>query len=101
MEECLERITNWFVRGTLTQFQVAAEHRLSGDGYAVEKDGDALLFHRVHTKGGFLGVGKKIVKEPVMRIGKGDGGAYISPEPLDPEFVRYLADYLAQSSSSH
>jgi len=97
MEEYLDRITDWFVKGTLRQFQTAVEHRLETDGYRVESNGDGLLFYRVHEEGGFLGLGKKTIKEPVMRINKGDNGIVeISPEPLDPEFARYLATYLAE-----
>jgi len=96
MEEYLERITGWFVRGTLAQFQIAVEHHLAGDGYTVERDGDALLFYRTHKEGGFLGIGKKTVKEPVMKITRGEDGVQIAPEPLDREFAQYLANYLAQ-----
>ena len=96
MEEYLERISDWFVIGTLKQFETAVKQRLSTDGYSVESVGDGLLFYRITERGGFLGIGKKTIKEPVMGIEKSNGAVQIPSEPLDPEFARYLGAYLAE-----
>jgi hypothetical protein len=98
MEEYLERISDWFVKGTLRQFETAVTRRLETDGYGVESsNGDGLLFYRISEQGGFLGIGKKTIKELVMRIDKGNNGVVQIPsDPLDPEFVRYLAGYLSE-----
>jgi hypothetical protein len=97
MEEYLERIADWFVKGNLRQFETAVKQRLETDGYGVESNADGLLFYRVREQGGFLGIGKKTTREPVMKIDKGNNGVVQIPsDPLDPEFVRYLAAYLAE-----
>jgi len=96
MEEYLATIAGWFVKGTLTQFQIAFKHYLASEGYAVERQGDALLFYRIRKEGGFLGIGRKTLKEPVMKIIEGEEGVQIPPKPLDEEFVQRLASYVAQ-----
>lgn len=37
MEEYLNIISAWFVKGSLRQFQTAITHRLATDGYTVER----------------------------------------------------------------
>lgn len=60
-------------------------------------NGDGLLFYRITERGGFLGIGRKTIREPVMKIDKGNNGVVQIPtDPLDPEFVRYLAAYLGE-----
>ena len=96
MEEHLERISDWFVKGNLRQFETAVKQRLETDGYSVESDGGGLLFYRITERGGILSIGRKIIREPVLRIDEGNGVVKISTDPLDPEFVRYLAACLAE-----
>ena len=94
MEEHLNTILEWAARGTLDQFRIEAEARLGDSEYSVEKEDDGLLFYRNRREGGFLGIGGRTVQEPVMRLTETDAGMEIEPEPLDREFVEYLASGL-------
>jgi len=96
MEEALEKIATWASHGTLTQFQTEIEGYLKKEGYDSEVQGDELLIYKPRKVGGFLGIGAKTVKEPVMRISKAEGKVQILPEPLDEEFAQYLASCLKQ-----
>jgi len=93
-EDRLEKITRWASRGTLAQFQVEIEAKLAGTEYSVKREGNILRVYRMRKVGGFLGIGAKTIKQPVMAITRGEAGAEIAPEPLDPAFVEYLSGLL-------
>ena len=94
-EEDLRKIEGWASHGTLRQFYAEASAKLSKEGgYQVELEGDSLTCYRVRKEGGFLGIGKHEVKEPVLKIiRKGDEIA-IPEESADEAFVKQLASLL-------
>jgi len=94
MEESVAKIASWASMGTLEQFRTEVEARVSKTDYSVEREGNTLLFYRTRKEGGFLGIGAKTVKEPVMKIVKEGPNVEIPDDPLDPEFVAYLASGL-------
>ena len=94
MEDNLQKITSWLGRGTLVQLQIEVGGHLASRGYTVEREGDTLSFYRTRKEGGFLGFGGRLVREPVMKITKDEEGIQIPSDPLDPEFVWYLASGL-------
>ena len=96
MEEILERIAIWASHGTLAQFRTEIDGYLKRGGYDSELQDDELLFYRPRKGGGFLGLGAKTIKEPMMRISRAEGKVRILPEPLDEEFVQYLNSCLRQ-----
>ena len=96
MEEIIERIATWASHGTLAQFQMEIDGYLKSEGYDSELQGDELLFYRPRKKGGFLSIGAKTIKEPMMKISRAEGEVRVLPEPVDEEFVRYLNSCLRQ-----
>jgi len=96
MEEILERIAIWASHGTLAQFRTEIDGYIKKEGYDSEVQGDELLFYRPRKAGGFLGIGAKTIKEPVMKISRTEGTVRVLPEPLDEEFAHYLNSCLRQ-----
>jgi len=96
MEELLERIATWVSHGTLAQFQTEIDGFLRRSKYRSELRGDELLIYSQRKEGGFLGIGAKTVKDPVMKLARTEAGVEIAREPLDEEFARYLASELRQ-----
>jgi len=96
MEEILERIATWASHGTLAQFGTEIDGYLKAGKYDSELQDDGLLIYRTRKEGGFLGVGAKTIKDPVMKLSKTEEGVVVLPEPLDKEFAQYLATCLRQ-----
>lgn len=96
MEEILDRIATWASHGTLAQFRTEVDGYLKAQGYESEVQGEELLIYRARKKGGFLGIGAKTIKEPLMRISRAGGTVHVLPEPLDEELVHYLNSILRQ-----
>lgn len=96
MEEILDRIAVWASHGTLSQFRTEVDGYLKGRGYDSEVQGEELLIYRPHKEGGFLGIGAKTIKEPLLIISKAGGTVSIPPEPRDEELIQYLSSVLHQ-----
>lgn len=96
MEEILERIAAWASHGTLAQFQTEIDGYLKKEGVDSELQEDGLLFYRARKAGGFLGIGAKTIKDPLMKISSVEGELRVLPEPLDEEFAQYLSSCLRQ-----
>ena len=96
MEEIVERIATWASHGTLAQFRIEIDGYLRSGKYDSDLQGDELLIYRRRKEGGFLGIGAKTVKDPVMKLSRTETGVVIHPESLDEEFAQYLATCLRQ-----
>lgn len=96
MEEILDRIATWATHGSLPQFRAEIDGNLKSRGYDSEVRGEELVIFRPRKEGGFLGIGAKTVKEPLMRISRAGGTARVLPEPLDEELARYLNSCLVE-----
>ena len=94
MEDALHKIQTWASHGTMRQFQAEIGAKVAQDGYEVAIKGTSLVCSRVHKEGGFLGIGAKKIREPVLRIEYVDGLANVASEPVDAEFVAYLSGLL-------
>lgn len=96
MEEILDRIAVWASHGTLSQFRTEVDGYLKSRGYDSEVQGNELLIFRPHKEGGFLGIGAKTIKEPLLIISKAEGTVSIPSEPRDEELIQYLSSILRQ-----
>ena len=95
-EEQLQEIQAWANRGTLRQFYTEVSAVIPAEGYRLELQADELVCYRVRKEGGFLGIGARTVKEPVLRFIREDGQIVVADEPVDEEFVRLLASSLTK-----
>ena len=96
MEEILERIATWASHGTLAQFRTEIDGYIKSAKYDSELQDDELLIYRQRKEGGFLGIGAKTIKDPVMKLSRTETGVAVLPEPLDEEFAQYLITCLRQ-----
>jgi hypothetical protein len=96
MEEELQKIKNWSTRGTIRQFYAEVSAKAAAAGYKSELEGDTVTFFRAHKRGGFLGIGGRTVKEPVLKIIRHDDTVDIPEDSVDQEFVHQLASSLKQ-----
>jgi len=96
MEEILERIATWASHGTLAQFRTEIDGYIKSAKYDSELQDDELLIYRQRKEGGFLGIGAKTIKDPVMKLSRTDTGVAVLREPLDEEFAQYLITCLRQ-----
>jgi hypothetical protein len=96
MEEELQKIKNWSSRGTLRQFYAEASAKASAVGFKSQLEGDTITFYRSHKEGGFLGIGARTVKEPVLKIIRHDNTVEIPEDGVDDAFVQELAGSLKQ-----
>lgn len=96
MEEIVDKIAIWTSHGTLSQFQTEIDGYLTSRGYHSEVRGEEIVIYRPHKEGGFLGIGAKTIKEPLLIISKAGGTVSIPPEPRDEELIQYLTTILHQ-----
>jgi len=96
MEEMVDRLATWASHGTLEQFRTEIDGYLKHEGYDSEIQGDELVIFRPRKEGGFLGIGAKTIKEPLLKISRAGGKVHILPEPIDEELVQYLNSCLRQ-----
>ena len=94
MQDKLLKVQRWSGHGTIRQFQSELSARLSEDGYETAIEGEALVCYRIRKEGGFLGIGAKTIREPVLRVNYVDGLANLDEKSADPEFIEYLSGLL-------
>jgi len=94
MEDDLRRIQSWASHGTIRQFYAEVSAKMAKEGYEVELEGDSLTCYRVRKEGGFLGIGKRQVKELMLKIIRKGEEIIIPEESADKEFVKELASSL-------
>lgn len=96
MEDELRKIRNWASHGTLKQFYAEIAAKLSKQGYITELEGNTLTCYRVRKEGGFLGIGRRTIKEPVLKAVQEGNEVRIPAESANPDFVHLLAGLLKQ-----
>jgi hypothetical protein len=96
MEDVQDRIATWASHGTLSQFRTEIDGYLKSKGYDSEVQGEELVIYRPRKQGGFLGIGAKTVKTPLMKISRTGGAVRVLPEPFDQELAQYLDSILTQ-----
>lgn len=96
MEEDLQRLKNWASHGSLRQFYTETAATTRSHGYDLAVEGDSIVFYRLRKEGGFLGLFRKTVRQPVLRIVRHDDQVDIPEESIDPEFIGVLANLLKQ-----
>lgn len=94
MEEELQKIKNWSTRGTIRQFYAEVSAKAEAAGARTELDGNTVTFYRVRKEGGFLGIGGRTVKEPVLKIIRQDDTVDIPEDSVDQEFLHQFAQSL-------
>jgi hypothetical protein len=96
MQELSDSLTRWISHGSLEQFKAEIDGPLQRGGYDSEVRGDRLVIFRPRREGGFLGIGAKTIKDPLLVISREEGSAQLLDEPFDEELARYIADTLGQ-----
>ena len=95
MDEKTRKILAWATHGTSRQFYTEVSAKVAGLGYLTEVESDTLTCYRVRKEGGFLGIGARKIREPVLRVVyHGEGQAEIPEDCVDPEFVDLLEGLL-------
>lgn len=97
MDDDLRKIQSWAMHGTVRQVYADMAARLTTEGdyeAELEADGETIGFYRVTKQGGFLGIGGKMVREPVLTVIRQGEEVLIPEEPRDEEFVHLLAQKL-------
>ena len=96
MEDELGRIRAWASHGTIRQFYSEVISKVSGEGYQVEVEGNTLTCFKTRKQGGFLGIGRRTIKESVLQVVREGDVVTIPEESADEEFVKLLASKLSQ-----
>ena len=96
MEELRERITRWASHGTLEQLKMELDGYLKREGYDSEMQGDELVVFKPRKEGGFLGIGAKTIKTPLMKISRAGGAAKVLQEPFDEDLAQIISVSLRQ-----
>ena len=93
IQDSIDTIANWAVRGTIRQFYNEMQARLIDDpDYHAELQGNTVVFVHETKQGGFLGIGGRKVSETALEVHKDEEGEVTIPsEPMDEEFVQKLA----------
>ena len=68
MDEKTRKVLAWATHGTPKQFYTEVSAKTSSHGYLTELKGDTLTCYRIRKEGGFLGIGARKIKEPVLRV---------------------------------
>ena len=92
MEDPVRRIQVWASHGTLRQFFAELSAKLLNLGVQCELEGTTITCYRVEKSGGFLGIGGKKAKVPLLRLTKDGDQISIDESTLDREFVDRLAE---------
>lgn len=95
-QDKLQQIINWVNRGTLQQFKIEVDARLTGTNYESEIDKSTLTFYEVRKEGGFLGIGGKTVREPVFQLTADEDMVEVDESMADAEFVETLTHSLSE-----
>lgn len=96
MEDSLRKVTTWASHGTLRQFYTELTARIPEDEYEVDLGEEKLTCYRVSKEGGFLGIGAKKIRKPVLVVAKEGDLLNVDQDAADPDFVEYLATRLTQ-----
>lgn len=96
MEDELRKVRNWASHGTLKQFYAEIAAKVSQQGYVVELEGNTITCYKIRKEGGFLGIGRRVIKEPVLKAIQEGNEVRIPEESANPEFVHVLAGLLKQ-----
>ena len=96
MEEQLHTLRNGIGHGTLRQFYTEIGTKLTEQGYEVDLGENTLTCYSVRKEGGFLGIGARTVREPVLQVIKDGTEVQIREDKRDDEFVQLLLSLLTQ-----
>jgi hypothetical protein len=94
MDADVRKIAAWAGQGTLRQFYIEVAAKTAKRGYEAEMMGDTVTCYRVSKQGGFLGLGGRQIKDPVLKIVGDESGICIADDCCDEEFVHELAGML-------
>jgi len=90
MEDELRTIRNWASHGTLKQFYAEIMGRATKEGYEVVLEENSVTCYKVHKEGGVLGIGRRVIREPVLKAVQEGAEIRIPAETADAEFVHFL-----------
>ncbi|MEN6479254.1 MAG: hypothetical protein ABFD20_06420 [Anaerolineales bacterium] len=94
MEDQLSELRHWMSHGTPRQFYTEIAYKITPHGFVAEIDGDKVTCYRIKRQGGFLGLGAREIKTPVLVVERRGEEVFIDEEHADPEFVALLISLL-------
>jgi hypothetical protein len=95
VQRAVGTLIDWARRGTMRQFYLEVQAQLADEKHvAAEMEDDTLVFYRITKQGGFLGIGGKTVREPLLEVSKRANEIVVSKEPRDEAFLLTLAERL-------
>ena len=94
MDEPLGKIVRWANRGNLQQFYSELIARLAPHGYEALMENDTITCYRVEKNGGFLGIGARTERTPVLVLRKVEALVEPDDHPRDEAFLTVLAGLL-------
>jgi hypothetical protein len=92
--EALHKIQMWAKHGTPRQFLTEIEAKITPHGYSAALEGNHIVCYKLEKKGGFIGIGARQVRRPVLRIIYDQDRVLIPEESALPEFVSLLSSLL-------
>ena len=93
-EKKLHKLCNWISHGTLQQFFTEVSPKLLAQGYETDLVGEKLTCYSVEKQGGFLGIGVRKVRKPVLEVMREGDEVTINEETLDSQFVEIVLGLL-------
>ncbi|NLX37180.1 MAG: hypothetical protein GXY68_10880 [Chloroflexi bacterium] len=94
MEQDLLKLRRWMSHGSARQFYTEIAYKIVDQGYEAEIIGNTVTCYLVKKQGGFLGIGARKVKTPVLVVTQRDHEVDIDARNADPEFVAGLTELL-------
>ncbi|MBC7237654.1 MAG: hypothetical protein H5T69_17575 [Chloroflexi bacterium] len=96
LDAAVNRISRYANRGTFRQFFNEMVAKLAKEpDLSVELEGEnVMVFYRVSKSGGFLGIGRKVSKTPVLKLTRQGADVLVAQEPLDEELAIRIASIL-------
>lgn len=92
MDDPVRKVQVWASHGTLRQFFTELSAKLLNLDAKCELEGNTITCYRLTRSGGFLGIGARKVKTPVLQLTKEGDQINVDEDSLDREFVAQLAE---------
>ena len=94
MEDNLLKLRRWMSHGNPRQFYTEIAYKIAAQGYVAEIADETVTCYRVKKQGGFLGIGARQVKTPVLVVARQGEEVVIDEAHADAEFLQLLMDLL-------
>lgn len=92
--DALHKIQVWAKHGTPRQFVTEIEAKIAPHGYTAAIEGNHVVCYKLAKKGGFIGIGARQIRQPVLRIIYDQDRVLVPEDSAAPEFVSLLSSLL-------